>query len=180
MHSIINFDKELFEWLILYANPAWLTNLSEYLGKVSLFVMISLPFIIRGLIKSPRKTILYFFYILIFLTLSELTVSLLKGLFMRPRPGMQMGIYADPKGYSFPSAHSFNIAALATLISFKFPQYRFMAFFSAITVGLSRIFSNNHFLLDVFFGLIFGYVFTKAVLYIFKRLKKLGPFNFSP
>ncbi len=72
--------------------------------------------------------------------------------------------------YSFPSAHAANVFALATVISFKIPKWRYWFTSIAILIALSRIYVGVHYPLDVLFGAALGsfcavnMLFVEAVL----------------
>ena len=168
MHALIEWllriDRNAFEWVILNANPSWLVDFAEAAGQTNLLFLVGCIALLMGFRYDIRKTLFAAGFVVIFLLLSEISVSFLKEFFARPRPGMQMGIYADPRGFSFPSAHSFNTAALAALVSLKLRRYHSLAWSIAILTGICRVLANYHFPLDVFAGWILGASFTAIVL----------------
>jgi membrane protein DedA with SNARE-associated domain/membrane-associated phospholipid phosphatase len=92
---------------------------------------------------------------------NQLTVSLLKNLFARPRP--EMAVYAE-SSYSFPSAHSAASVAFFGFLIFVLIRERvgpiLVSFLVGVTliflIGLSRIYLVEHYLSDVLNGYLVG------------------------
>jgi undecaprenyl-diphosphatase len=92
-------------------------------------------------------------------------VIALKRCCRRQRPGayapngfFQIGspdLYAFDR-FSFPSGHSMNAAAAATILGLAFPILAPLAVFVAASVGLSRVLLRVHFLSDVLAGEVLG------------------------
>ena len=65
---------------------------------------------------------------------------------------------------SFPSGHMLTAVAVATVISRRYPQHRwipYVAYGLAGVIGFSRITSSDHFTSDVFFGAAAGYSISR-------------------
>lgn len=58
---------------------------------------------------------------------------------------------------SFPSGHTMTWGLLAFSMAVIFPKYRFLWYFSAILIGISRIILGSHYTSDVFFSLLLSY-----------------------
>ncbi len=72
------------------------------------------------------------------------------------------------KSFSFPSSHSMNIFAQATLLSCFYPRKSIWFFAFASTIGFSRIYVGVHYPGDVIFGALFGIIIACGVLYGFR------------
>ncbi len=59
-------------------------------------------------------------------------------------------------GFSFPSGHSLNAFAVATVVALAFPALAPAALLVAASVGASRVFLGLHFVTDVVVGAVLG------------------------
>lgn len=103
---------------------------------------------------------------LVFVSLSILSsyilTTILKQLYMRPRPENIYGL----TDYSFPSAHaSLSIAVFISLFIILLPYFKygltryfleFLCLSFPVVIGLSRIFMHVHWVSDVLFGWFIG------------------------
>lgn len=69
---------------------------------------------------------------------------------------------------SFPSCHSVNIFAQATLFSFFYPRLKFIFVIFAVLIGYSRIYTGVHYPLDVLAGALTGTVIAITVYYSYR------------
>lgn len=85
----------------------------------------------------------------------------------------------DPNSYhAFPSGHTATAFAIFTLLTLLFKN-RLLAvvfFFAGFLVALSRVYILQHFLVDVYFGAIFG-IFSSYLVYIYFETKTVLPEN---
>jgi undecaprenyl-diphosphatase len=58
--------------------------------------------------------------------------------------------------FSFPSGHSMNAFAFATVVALAFPPFAGLAFVAAASVAASRVFLGLHFVTDVLVGALLG------------------------
>ena len=102
----------------------------------------------------------------------------LKAIFKRPRPYTLNDIDAPldyyTAGYSFPSGHATNAAALGytAIDGSKKTKYHFLkyiAIFLMVFIPLSRMVLAQHYLTDVLVGLVLSYI---LVYYLFKLIDK--------
>ena len=94
--------------------------------------------------------------------------QLVKHLLGVPRPADTVG---EPrvtgpswKYDSFPSGHTTNVFALATVIAEKYPNSKWLSYTIASLVGISRITRGAHWPADVFAGAGLGILFGRHVL----------------
>lgn len=75
----------------------------------------------------------------------------------------------SPTTYSsFPSGHTTTVFAVITYLSILFPKYIYLWLSMAIVVASSRILANDHFISDLFAGMIVGVIST---LFIYSKMK---------
>jgi membrane-associated phospholipid phosphatase len=116
--------------------------------------------------------------------ISGIFTSGLKSLIQRHRPntGDAPGTFDGPrfsaKNVSFCSGHTSSAFAIATVFADVYKDNDFVppiAYGLATLTGLSRIYSNQHWASDAFFGAALGYFTSKALLSFHKEDKnKLG------
>ncbi len=136
----------------------WLFPKITYLGEASVYVAM-------GLIFLYKRHFLKFGAMLIAVALHVAIVQLLKNFLFeaQPRPknffegiaslnfveGVEVHSYM-----SFPSGHTATAFSAFALVAFfhKHPLWQIMAILAAISVGFSRMYLQQHFLIDVFVG----------------------------
>jgi membrane-associated phospholipid phosphatase len=113
----------------------------------------------------------------------------LKQLFSHPRPklffknlgelkdlNLVEGVELHNHFTSFPSGHTMSAFALYGLLSFMFyknkPKFAAFLFFPALIVALSRVYLVQHFVKDVFFGGLIGYMIGLVMYLILQRLEQ--------
>lgn len=119
-------------------------------------------------------------------------VQILKRLFDLPRPlkyfgdtvplNLVEGIEVYTR-HSFPSGHSASAFSLFLVASFivKNKAWGMLFFVGALIVALSRVYTVQHFFVDIYFGSLIGVIFTLLtyrfieIISIKKRIKWLNP-----
>ena len=78
--------------------------------------------------------------------------------------------------HSFPSGHTTTIFSIAFCMAFfsKKSSWKMVWFVIACFVGYSRIYLSQHFLIDVYFGIILGVLTTFLLLMIYPKVKSEG------
>jgi len=69
---------------------------------------------------------------------------------------------------SFPSGHTTTVFAFFTFLSIFFPRYIYIWFIGAVIMVSSRILANDHFLSDIFAGIMVG---TISTMYLYSKLR---------
>lgn len=101
---------------------------------------------------------------------TQLIVTGIKFMTDRPRPD---GSLSPRSNSSFPSGHAAGAFTVATIFAdrYQFPSPVFYG--GASIVALSRIYLGRHFPSDVVTGAIVGYIGSKFVLHVQKRILRL-------
>lgn len=114
------------------------------------------------------------------LTITGLVTSAHKMLFNRHRPKAGDGNWAwdgpsiGGENVSFCSGHTSSSFALATVFAEEYKDNKYVppvAYGLATMVAMSRIYSNEHWISDTFFGAALGYFTSKAILSYHKKEK---------
>jgi len=113
---------------------------------------------------------------------NQLTVTLLKNIFARPRP--EMAVYAE-SSYSFPSGHSAASAAFFGFLTYVLIRERVgpivVSFLVGATlvflIGLSRIYLVEHYLSDVLNGYLVGVLWVLIGIWLAEWLHTKREWN---
>jgi membrane-associated phospholipid phosphatase len=115
------------------------------------------------------------------LTITGLVTSAHKMLFNRHRPKAGDGNWAwdgpsiSGENVSFCSGHTSSSFALATVFAEEYKDNKYVppvAYGLATMVAMSRMYSNEHWVSDTFFGAALGYFTSKAILSYHKKNEK--------
>jgi membrane-associated phospholipid phosphatase len=154
------------------------------MGEAIIIIPVLLSLFIFKRFRSKK----YFFAALLCNTLPFLLQQLLKSLFAVPRP---MSYYKNPSwhihylkewpllfGRSLPSGHSVGAFScfcfLSLLLPGKYKKFGLLFFVLALLVGYSRIYLAAHFLEDVYFGSIVGWITSTLIFSVMNK------FNYIP
>jgi membrane-associated phospholipid phosphatase len=69
---------------------------------------------------------------------------------------------------SFPSGHTTTVFAVFTYLVILFPKYLYLWLSLAIVLASSRILANDHFISDIFAGIMIG---TLASMFIYSKIR---------
>jgi undecaprenyl-diphosphatase len=90
--------------------------------------------------------------------------AILKAIVKRPRPH-NLVTYLGKADSSFPSSHTLIAIGLAILDAILLPSWYIAFFVVAILVGLGRMYTQMHYLTDVFGGAIIGGLCAALIIY---------------
>ncbi|MCX6981928.1 MAG: phosphatase PAP2 family protein [Verrucomicrobia bacterium] len=79
-----------------------------------------------------------------------------RGIFQPVHEEISLGLGTESAGRSFPSNHSANTACVALLAAIFFRRFGWLAFFPALIVAYSRVYTGSHWPSDVLGGIVFG------------------------
>lgn len=114
--------------------------------------------------------------ILLVIVSDQLSSSVLKHLFERPRPCKVLEnvrlLVGCTDSYSFPSSHAVNNFAAAMFFTFFYKHLKWILFSVASIMALSRIFVGVHYPSDVFGGALIGILIGYALALIYNFILK--------
>ena len=164
LHAIQSIHNPIFDKIMVFLSTAGNRGL--------IWILIALTFLC---IKKYRKCGIVVTLSLLVAVLLGNTV--LKNLFERARPcwvdtSVSL-LVAKPKGFSFPSGHTFSSFAAATSIFIYHKEIGKIALFLAALIGFSRLYLFVHYPSDVLAGAILGIltavVLSKLCNYLYKK-----------
>jgi undecaprenyl-diphosphatase len=115
----------------------------------------------------------------------QLSSTLLKHLFERPRPCKVLEnvhlLVGCTDSYSFPSSHAVNNFAAAMFFTYFYKHLKWILFSVASIMALSRIFVGVHYPSDVIggalIGIAIGYILAITYEFILKKIYTMRIFN---
>jgi undecaprenyl-diphosphatase len=115
----------------------------------------------------------------------QLSSTLLKHLFERPRPCKVLEnvhlLVGCTDSYSFPSSHAVNNFAAAMFFTYFYKHLKWILFSVASIMALSRIFVGVHYPSDVIggalIGIAIGYILSITYEFILKKIYSMRIFN---
>lgn len=140
------------------------------------------------LLKDPKHILLY---LAMLITMSGIVNFLKKVVFQTARPALYFHDYIQVetvsgielmKHYSFPSGHTTAAFSVFFLLSFLFPNkgFQVLFFLAALSCGISRVYLQQHFFVDVYAGSILGITISWSLYWLWNHFsvsQKLEVFN---
>ena len=165
-------DRETSEWVA--ANmPAWAEWLARPPSWLGGWIGLTLLGVVVSVVLLRERAWLDLAFFLVAFVGSQIVVALLKAWFDRPRPDLG-SVVALPSSASFPSGHATagvaSLGAAAVIGAERLPSRRARAWLWAfvavggLTVGLSRIVLDVHYVTDVLAGWCLGLAWLAACL----------------
>lgn len=166
-------DLRVSEYLFSLHTPFfdWFFSLITLLGNTEIVTVITTLFVVWLLYIKKY----HFAYLTLIVVIgSTTTTHLLKKVFARPRPELEI---VQLETYSFPSGHATAAIALYGVMAYtvyKLPQknhhrYALLLFLSLVVlIGFSRMYLGYHYMSDVLAGYFIGSVWLFASTYLFR------------
>ena len=174
MNELIEIDKAIFYFI----NGTLSNPVTDYLMPIITSFKYWLPLYIFGilyLIYRFRLKGLYILIVLLFVVglCDFLNAQLLKEYIARVRPcraldNVNLLVHCG-SGYSFPSNHSINNFAAATVLSHYFRRKKAIFIIIASLVALSRVMVGVHYLSDITAGALLGVLVGLLITYIVNK-----------
>jgi undecaprenyl-diphosphatase len=169
LNSVISFDESLFSLINNSTNSYLFSffNLITYLGSSIFWILLIIIF----WLKKQRKLSLQLLFAFI---LDTVALSILKVVFLRPRPSQAINIIDLDIGPSFPSGHSERAFSGAVVLANHYKKYNWLFYILSILVSFSRVYIGLHYPLDVLIGAINGIILGMIALSMpTKKLEKI-------
>lgn len=147
-----------------------ITPLDFVFGIITNFGIVVLSFLAIPALILYRKNRKDSFFLIIAFASAFLLSFAIKLIVLRQRP--METLYYPLMGiinYSFPSMHSMAVFALLPLLIHFFPGRKHFWISAAFLVAFTRIYLNFHYLSDVVFGIIAGYIIGRFFLKLYKK-----------
>ncbi len=150
------FDKMLAIWFKSLQTPL-ITNILAVFEPTLFIIAFAGVIIVFSILKKKKG---YIFPIVFSLIMSTLISYGLKFIFMRPRPFnfIEYLPIFNLINYSFPSSHAVAIFAMLPILNLEFKNLRYLWLAVALIVAFTRLYFGMHYLSDVIFGSIIGYI----------------------
>ncbi len=137
-----------------------------------LFIIITLPF----LIKDWKKSLLVISLCFIALLIGDGSANIFKHLFERARPcqgleGTRL-LVSCGKSFSLPSSHAVNVFAVAATYAHFFRKTIIPMILFALLVAFSRVYVGAHYPFDVIAGAFWGGIISVIILAAHSKLSE--------
>ena len=154
---------------VMYIKNSILDALLKFVTNFAFVAFIVLAVPIYFLYKKRKRDV----GLLVFTFIATIVINIVaKFLIHRERPiGNIDYINYTLQYYSFPSTHTVVVFSMLPLLIKFLPKQRHFWIFFAILIGFTRVYLNYHFLSDVAFGALFGFLIGNFVLFLEERGK---------
>ena len=179
---IIDIDHAIFHFINHSCHNRFLDIIFPIWRNQLTWTPVYMLFAILLVKKYKSKSWIYIILVAFSIFITDQTSSqLIKKTVQRLRPCND--ILLQPKsenlidcgsGFSFPSSHAANHAALAIVIGFLlYDNKKYIKkglFIWAASIGFAQIYVGVHYPIDVFFGLLLGFCLAKLIIFFSTKL----------
>lgn len=175
---LYSIDKNLFLLLNSKAVNSFLDRVMPFITESDNWTIPIAVIWLSLIIFGGKKGRITALLVILVLTLSDqLSSSVIKPLVGRVRPcftveGARL-LINQSRSASFPSSHAANMAAMATLFSYRYSRYKWIFIFIAAVVAYSRIYVGVHYFSDALGGAVLGILGALLVLKIWEWFCKI-------
>lgn len=163
------FDNIVIAFSNLIKNSFFDYTLSIFSNTFSLFLPLVIITSAYLYFKNKKEGIIPLWITLI---LTTIVVYLIKFLVHRPRIiGEMYTSFLHIPDYSFPSAHAALAFAILAIIDEEMNDVKIVWLMLAILITFSRVYFSYHYLSDVLFGALIGYLMGILVFKVWTNLK---------
>ena len=161
------FDKQISIFFTSYRTPI-LDNIAIFIDYLKWYILFSLVLIVVLISRDHKKIIpLALSFVLYFLI-----VNVLKMVVARPRPYVDLNnelVNVTNPYRSFPSGHATSVSLLIPFFNSSVSGAIWWVI--VIIISLSRVYLGVHYLSDVIFGIMLGYLIGEFSLYLVNKKK---------
>ena len=181
MEFLLSIDKALFLFFNKsVANPVFDVVMPFITNKYNFFIPIGLLVLYLLIFGGTKGRIAVLLAVIIVTMSDQISSFVIKPLVHRLRPCNPKALVEGgrfllgyKKSFSFTSSHAANMAAMATLFSFKYPKLKTIFITIASLVAYSRIYVGVHYPADILGGIITGMFCALLVLFVEKKVREL-------
>ena len=160
MEFLLALDQQLFLLLNHLPHTSFLDNLAQFFSGLGNAGLVWFAMGLWLIAKEEKRSHWLFMRLLTTGGMAWITQLVLKELFRRPRPGVDIGaisVGVELADFAFPSGHAMMAWAMATILAAKEPRWRWVFFALATLISFSRIYLGKHYPLDVLAGGLIGW-----------------------
>ncbi len=184
INQILWWDHKVFEWIQGCFQDSWINYIFIFSRDKMAWVPLYIFIFFWILLQFRSKTWLIVFSVLLMITISDqFNSSILKKNFKRERPCRELYFkdHFEPLihcsgGYSFPSSHAANHAAMGIFFfllfadSLKRVKYIFLMW--PVLVGFSQVYVGVHFPVDILVGWLVGLIIGTAIYFLYQKVMR--------
>ncbi len=185
MEYLDRIDWELFRWINISSANAFFDEVLPWLRNKYFWFPLYAFLLSFFIFNWKRRGLMISFYLLmVFASADSISSSIMKPVFERKRPcnEPERREYVEkrvdcPGGFSFPSSHAVNHAALSVFLLLFFKKlikgWPYLFFFWAFSIGYAQVYVGVHYPLDVLTGFIIGGIIGIAIFALFLKTDRI-------
>lgn len=161
------FDSQLAIFFKSLQIPSF-TRVLNLLEPTIFIVLFALVMIAISAIRKKKE---YIFPIALSLVISTIVSFGIKFMIIRPRPfNLIEYLPFNLVDYSFPSSHCVAMFAMLPILGREFKSLRYLWIIIALFVAFTRLYFGVHYLSDIIFGSLIGYIIGLLIMkYMMKK-----------